>query len=123
MMQMYPSNFGTMQSFNLFKGGFSLHTHKHIACVFRLGLATTFIQELLSDKYDFDYKPFFTEQMKLSKKLMDGIWRLDFSSQLTLMSMVRNDEEHSDDIEAINEHNKVFSNISEEIQEILLGHI
>lgn len=121
VMQMYPSNFSTMQSFNLFKGGFSLHTHKHIACVFRLGLATAFIQEFLSDKFDFDYKPFFAEQMKLSKKLMDGIWRLDFSSQLTLMSMVRNDEEPSYDIDAINEHNKVFSHISEEIQKILLG--
>lgn len=124
MMQMYPRNFDTMQSFNLFKGGFSLHTHKHIACVFRLGLATAAILDTIDDKYDFNFKPFFDEQMKLSKKLMDGIWRLDFSSQLTLMSLVRSDEKpNTTDVERINEFNKEFLNISEEIQKILLGKI
>lgn len=124
MMQMYPSNFDTMHQFNLLKGGFSLHTHRHIACVFRLGLATASILDTIDDQYDFDFKPFFDEQMKLSKKLMDGIWRLDFSSQLTLMSLVRSEEEpNTTDIDRINEFNKVFSNISEEIQKILLGQI
>ena len=124
MMQMYPSNFSTMQSFNLLKGGFSLHAHKHIACVFRLGLATAAIIDIIDDKYDFDFKSFFEEQMKLSKKIMDGIWRLDFSNQLTLMSLVRSNEtSNMVDIEHVNEFNKIFSNISEEIQKILLGKI
>lgn len=122
MMQMYPSIFSTMQQFNLLKGGVSLHTHKHIACVFRLGLATSAIQNCIDDKYDFDFRSFFEEQMKLSKKLMDGIWKLDFSSQLTLMSLVRSCEKaNTTDIESIKEFNTLFSNISEEIQKILLG--
>lgn len=124
LMQMYSSNFGTMEKFKLLKKGVSMHVRKHIVCLFRLGLATASIQEFIDNKYAFDYKSFFDEQMRLSKKLLDGIWRMDFSSQLTLISLVRSPEvANTTDFYRINEYKKIFSNISEEIQNILFGKV
>lgn len=121
-MQMYPSNIDTLYSFKLSKKGLSLHAHKHVASVYRLGLAAYFIQDTLIDEYDFDYSSFLDDQIKLSKTLLDGIWTVDVSSLLTIMNMVKmNEPPELEDIDRVIEHFKIFSDISEAIRGLLLG--
>lgn len=122
MMQMYPSNMDTLQKFELFKEGTSLHVHKHIAAVYRLGLVTFFIQDILISEYDFNYSNFFNEQMKLSRTLLDGIWTINLSKLLTISNMVRlNEPPELEDTNRIYEHFQIFSDISEAIKRTLLG--
>ena len=111
-MQMYPSNIDTLYSFKLSKNGLSLHAHKHVASVYRLGLAAYFIQDTLIDEYDFDYSSFLDDQIKLSKTLLDGIWTVDVSSLLTIMNMVKmNEPPELEDMDRVIEHFKIFSDI------------